>query len=160
LRLSQKALDTRDMQIFFTGQNAILVPVAVLLAWTTFKLWGVVAIEIVACMALGVSLRKIVRWKRTQAFDGPVFSPSTGTSFDNARLLDAPVIFYVSSVTFVVSGTTTFFDVAAAWLYVAIRIAHSVAHIMGINRSNQMLLILSSSIVLVTIVTNLVSAVV
>jgi hypothetical protein len=148
------------MHIYFTGHNAILAPVVVLVAWTTFKLWGIGTLEVMACMGIGVSFRKIARWKKPQALEGPVSALGIGIGYDNTRLLDAPVIFYVSSFIFVVSGTATYFEVAAAWFYVGIRIAHSISHSMRGNRTSQMLLVLCSNIVLIAIVTNLVISVV
>jgi hypothetical protein len=138
----------------------ILAPVVVLIAWTTVKLWGIGTLEALASMGMGVPFRKIARWTHTQALEGPVLARGTGIGYDNTRLLDAPIIFYMSSFIFAISGTTTYFDVAAAWLYVGIRIAHSISHIMGGNRMSQLCLVLCSSIVLITIVTNLVISVV
>lgn len=45
------------------------------------------------------------------------------------NLLEMPVLFYVVSLTFFVTQQATAAAVALAWLFVALRIAHSLVHI-------------------------------
>lgn len=45
------------------------------------------------------------------------------------NLLEVPVLFYVVSLTFYVTGQATTVAVALAWAFVALRILHSVVHI-------------------------------
>ena len=45
------------------------------------------------------------------------------------NLLEVPVLFYVVSLTFFVTQQVTAVAVGLAWLFVALRIAHSVVHI-------------------------------
>ncbi len=64
------------------------------------------------------------------------------------NLLEAPVLFYVVCLSAYVTGRITPLVVALAWVYVAIRAAHSIVHLTYNNVLHRFLAYVASNIVL------------
>ena len=136
-------------------QEAVFVPVSVLAIWT-------------GCMVFMVGFSRIraVRAGRVRrgAFrlgESPdVPADVTVWNRNLMNLLEMPLLFYVVSIAFYVTHQVTPRVVTLAWIYLALRLAHSLVHV----TSNRILLRLSSyavsNIVLLTLWIRFVSRVV
>jgi hypothetical protein len=116
-------------------QEAVFVPMSVLALWT-------------ACMVFMVGFRRIRAVKagrvRRGAFrlgESPeVPADVTVWNRNLMNLLEMPLLFYVVSIAFYVTHQVTPRVVTLAWIYLALRVAHSLVHV----TSNRILLRLSS----------------
>jgi hypothetical protein len=97
------------------GNVAIFVPVVVLGFWTF-----VVLLLVRFSRAHGQS-----SVAREPAAPPPVNVPNR--NFMN--LLEVPVLFYVGCLVLYVTGGASYLAIALAWIYVALRIVHSVIHL-------------------------------
>jgi hypothetical protein len=135
--------------------ETVFAPMSVLALWT-------------ACMVflVGVSRIRAVRAGRVRrgAFrmgEGPDVPEDVAVWNRNLmNLLEVPLLFYVVSIAFYVTHQVTHRVVTLAWVYVALRLAHSLVHV----TSNRILLRLTSyglsNVVLVTLWIRFVSRVV
>ena len=136
-------------------QEAVFVPMSVLALWT-------------GCMMFMVGFSRIraVRARRVRpgAFrlgeSADVPSDVTVWNRNLMNLLEMPLLFYVVSIAFYVTHQVTPSVVKLAWIYLALRLAHSLVHV----TSNHILLRLSSfaasNIVLLTLWIRFISRVV
>ena len=126
--------------------EAVFVPMSILAIWT-------------GCMMFMVGFSRIraVRARRVRpgAFrlgeSADVPADVTVWNRNLMNLLEMPLLFYVVSIAFYVTHHVTPKVVTLAWIYLALRLAHSLVHV----TSNQILLRLSSfaasNVVLVTL---------
>jgi hypothetical protein len=116
-------------------QEAVFVPVSVLALWT-------------ACMVFMVGFSRIRAVKagrvRRGAFrlgeSADVPADVTVWNRNLMNLLEMPLLFYVVSIAFYVTHQVTPRVVTLAWIYLALRLAHSVVHV----TSNRILVRLTS----------------
>ena len=116
-------------------QEAVFVPVSVLALWT-------------GCMVFMVGFSRIraVRARRVRpgAFwlgeSADVPADVTVGNRNLMNLLEMPLLFYVVSIAFYVTHQATPKVVTLAWIYLALRLAHSLVHV----TSNHILLRLSA----------------
>ena len=136
-------------------QEAVFAPMSVLALWT-------------GCMMFMVGFSRIraVRARRVRAGafrlgeSGDVPADVTVWNRNLMNLLEMPLLFYVVSIAFYVTHHFTPSVVKLAWIYLALRLAHSLVHV----TSNHILLRLSSfatsNIVLLTLWIRFISRVV
>jgi len=101
--------------------NALLAPVLVLICWTLFMWLWMYATRIPAMQKARINPSKM-----QEKSEMDVLPKEVRRIADNYNHLhEQPVVFYALMFVAVLSGTETTLLVYAAWLYVALRIAHS-----------------------------------
>ena len=106
------------------GKTAILQPVFALVAWTV-------------CVLLLLSFRRFKEARAAKvASRAGAHAGSTPTTFtatlanrNYINLLESPVLFYVACLTAFVTGTASEHMLAFAWVYVGLRVLHSLIHV-------------------------------
>jgi hypothetical protein len=93
----------------------ILQPLFVLVAWTS-------------CILILLAFRRL-KEKRLPESPPPGTSPASLANRNYMNLLESPVLFYVACLTAFVTGTATAGVITIAWIYVVLRIVHSVIHV-------------------------------
>ena len=100
--------------------NDILYPMLALVGWT-LSMVGMVGYRRITSKLSP----KEFRYGETAAVPPNVALPNRNLM----NLLEVPVLFYVVALTFHVTQQVTAVAVALAWLFVALRIAHSLVHL-------------------------------
>lgn len=104
--------------------NAIFEPMMAMVAWTfiimlymAYKRWGA-----------GFAGRlKLNDFKMGESTDVPFDVRLAGRNFSN--LFEAPVLFYVLCLSLFVTRTVSMDFLVIAWVYVALRVVHSLIHV-------------------------------
>lgn len=104
--------------------HAILQPVVVLVAWTIVMLVWMVATRLPAMRAAGIDLGNLVGTKASDA-DRSLPAEAQWKAHNYNHLMEQPTLFYAICLVIAVTGTGVAINVALAWGYVALRIAHS-----------------------------------
>ena len=111
------------------NSTSILLP-AMALAW-----WSIVILALVSARRLrparqsGGGVRDFVeRFALGEPDDTPPGATAANRNWVN--LLESPVLFYLSCVTLLVADGVTVLAVWLAWAYVALRILHSLVHVL------------------------------
>jgi len=106
-------------------QAQMLAPAAVLIAWTLVVLFWMAASRFPALAKQGQTLSNAPKGIRGQDSE-PELPPSVNWKSHNySHLLEQPTVFYPVVVIIALMGGTAG-DVLAAWIYVGLRIAHSI----------------------------------
>lgn len=103
---------------------AILRPVVVLVAWTLVMWLWMIATRLPALRAAGIDLAKLVGSKTGDA-DRALPAKVNWPAHNYNHLMEQPTIFYAVALTIAITGTGAGFNALLAWLYVALRIVHS-----------------------------------
>jgi len=93
----------------------ILAPAAVLVLWSVFMMYWLMAARLPAMAKIGVDLSKAAPGGRGQDIDP-----------NYAHLMEQPTVFYAAVVILAVSGGATEISVYLAWGYTVLRVLHSV----------------------------------
>lgn len=102
----------------------ILKPVVVLIAWTLVMLTWLVVTRLPAMKSAGVDLGKLVGSKGADA-DGVLPAKAQWKAHNYNHLLEQPTIFYTVCLVIALTETGNGMNAWIAWVYVALRIAHS-----------------------------------
>lgn len=105
-------------------QAQMLAPAAVLVAWSMIMLLWMAFTRIPAMSKLG-GLAKAKPGGRGQDLEGVLDDRINWKAHNYAHLMEQPTLFYAVSVIIALLGAAAG-DVAAAWIYVALRILHSI----------------------------------
>ena len=105
-------------------QTQMLAPAAVLVAWTLIMQAWMVATRFPALKAANIDLRAVKPGGRGQDLEGRLPDKILWTGHNYTHLLEQPTIFYAAVVIIAITGPTKY-DLILAWIYVAIRIVHS-----------------------------------
>ncbi|WP_298813424.1 MAPEG family protein [uncultured Sphingomonas sp.] len=130
-----------------TTANAMLQPVVVLIAWTLAMLGWLLATRLPAMARAGVKLSTLVGSKAADA-DRSLPAEAQWKAHNYNHLLEQPVLFYAVSGVIVLTGTGYGANVALAWAYVVLRIAHSIWQATVNRVSVRFYLFIASSLVL------------
>jgi hypothetical protein len=123
----------------------ILTPTALLVVWSVAMLVWMAATRGPALRKLGTD--KLKPGARGQDLEGVIPDEVNWKAHNYANLMEQPTIFYAAVLVLVLSGYG-WLDALLAWIYVGLRIAHSVWQA-AINRQPmRALLFLASSVVL------------
>lgn len=129
-------------------QANILTPAAVLVLWTLIMLVWMAATRGPALRKLGTD--KLKHGARGQDLEGLIADEINWKAHNYAHLLEQPTVFYAAVFILMLSGYDLA-DTLLAWLYVVLRIVHSVWQA-AINRQPmRMILFLASSVVLIVL---------
>ncbi|CAB3769584.1 MAPEG family protein [Paraburkholderia humisilvae] len=107
--------------------NTILAPAVLLAAWTSVLLWGPSLFALIVIVLTGTARSQYEG--RPPSIESGVRKTGTWIRYDTARLLDAPVIFYVLSFALAMTHRASDFDSYVAWCYALLRIAYSLSWI-------------------------------
>ena len=127
--------------------SEILRPMVALVAWTLVMQVWMIATRLPAMKAAGLDLRTLVGTKAADADRG--LPPQVQWKAHNYNhLLEQPVLFYAVSGVIALTGTGYGANVALAWTYVALRIAHSIWQATVNRVSVRFYLLIASSLAL------------
>ena len=106
-------------------QAQMLAPAAVLIAWSLVMLYWLGSTRLSAMKKTMGGIGKAKPGGRGQDLEGVLDERVNWKAHNYAHLMEQPTLFYAASVIIALLGATAG-DVLAAWLYVAIRIVHSI----------------------------------
>lgn len=106
-------------------QAQILAPAAVLIAWSLVMLLWMAFTRFPAMKKTGMDLGNAKPGGRGQDLEGVLPDKVQWKSHNYAHLMEQPTIFYPAVVILALLGATAM-DVLVAWIYVGLRIVHSV----------------------------------
>lgn len=106
-------------------QSSILTPAAMLVVWSLIVMLWMMASRFTAFGEAKIDLRKAPPGGRGQDLEGRIPALANWKAHNYAHLMEQPTLFYATVVILAMSGATGF-DVLLAWLYVWIRVVHSV----------------------------------
>ena len=105
-------------------QAQMLAPAAVLVGWSLIMLVWLAATRLPALKKLGGGLSKAKLGGRGQDLEGVLEDRINWKSHNYSHLMEQPTLFYAVSVIIALLGASAG-DVLAAWIYVGLRIVHS-----------------------------------
>lgn len=106
-------------------QAQILAPAAVLIAWSIVMLFWMAGSRFPAMKAMGGGLGKAKPGRRGQDLEGRIDDRVNWKAHNYTHLMEQPTIFYPAVLILAIMGAAAG-DVLAAWIYVALRIVHSI----------------------------------
>jgi len=106
-------------------QAQMLAPAAVLVLWSLVMLFWMAFTRLPAMKGLGGGLKDAKPGGRGQDLDGVIPDKIQWKAHNYAHLMEQPTIFYPTALILAVMGAGAM-DVVLAWIYVALRIVHSV----------------------------------
>ena len=102
----------------------ILAPAAVLVVWSLIMLGWTAATRFPAMAKIGMDLKNAAPGGRGQDLEGQLPASVTWKSHNFTHLMEQPTIFYPTVIIIAMMGASAG-DVTAAWIYVGLRIIHS-----------------------------------
>lgn len=105
-------------------QAQLLAPAAVLAAWTLLMLVWTAATRFPAMKRAGLDLKNAARGGRGQNLEGVIDERANWKSHNYSHLVEQPTLFYAVVLILAVVGPHPL-DPLLAWIYVGLRIAHS-----------------------------------
>ncbi len=106
-------------------QAQMLAPAAILVAWSLVMLLWTAFSRFSAMKRSGVDLKSAKPGGRGQDLEGVLDDRVNWKAHNYAHLMEQPTLFYAVSLIIALLGAAAG-DVLAAWIYVALRIVHSV----------------------------------
>ncbi len=103
----------------------ILKPVAVLIAWSLVMLAWMVVARLPAMKRAGIDL-KTARGGRPGGLDGVVDERAQWPAHNYIHLMEQPTLFYAVALLLAFAGVGDGINATIAWVYVALRIVHSI----------------------------------
>ena len=103
----------------------ILKPVIVLILWTLVMLVWMLSVRLPALRRAGVDLGTLVGTKPSDA-DHSLPASAQWKAHNYNHLMEQPTLFYAVSLTLAIAGAGNGINAAIAWIYVGLRIAHSI----------------------------------
>lgn len=131
-------------------QAQMLAPAAVLVAWTIVMLFWMAGTRLPAMKRMGGGLGKAKPGGRGQNLEGVLDDKVNWKAHNYAHLVEQPTLFYAVSVIIALLGASAP-DVLFAWIYVALRIVHSLWQAMVNVVSIRFLLFLLSTAALIVL---------
>ena len=106
-------------------QAQMLAPAAVLVAWSLVMLIWTAVTRFGAMSKAGVTLGTAKPGGRGQDLEGVIEDRVNWKAHNYAHLMEQPTLFYAVSLMIALLGAAAG-DVLAAWIYVALRVVHSI----------------------------------
>jgi len=106
--------------------SALLGPVVALVAWSLIMLVWMAIARAGAFRHLGVNVRTIPRGSRGASLDQAGVDQAQWKAHNYNHLMEQPTIFYAIVLALAIMGFDHQFNVALAWGYVGLRVAHSI----------------------------------
>ena len=127
--------------------SEILRPMVALVAWTLVMQAWMIATCLPAMQAAGLDLRKLVGTKASDADRG--LPPQVQWKAHNYNhLMEQPTLFYAISAVTALTGTGDGVNAAIAWVYVGLRVIHSLVQATTNKVGVRFMLFITSSIAL------------
>ncbi len=105
--------------------TSILAPAAALVLWSVCVLFWVVVTRFAAFKKSGVEISSSEPGGRYQELE-PVLPPSVNWKSHNyTHLMEQPTLFYATAIILALAGEGSGLNLALAWAYVVLRVAHS-----------------------------------
>jgi len=104
----------------------ILAPAAVLVLWSVFMMYWLMAARLPAMAKIGLDLSKAAPGGRGQDIDPNLPPPVAWKSHNYAHLMEQPTVFYAAVAILAISGGASQMSVYLAWGYTVLRVIHSV----------------------------------
>ena len=104
----------------------ILAPAAVLVLWSVFMMYWLMAARLPAMAKIGLDLGKAAPGGRGQDIDPNLPPPVAWKSHNYAHLMEQPTVFYAAVAILAISGGASQMSVYLAWGYTVLRVIHSV----------------------------------
>jgi hypothetical protein len=123
----------------------ILQPVVALIAWTLVMLVWMLTTRLGAMRRAGVDMGKLVGTRGSDA-DGKLPPGAQWKAHNYNHLLEQPVLFYALCIVIALSTADHPVNTAFAWIYVALRVAHSLVQA-TVNRVQPRFLLFAASTV-------------
>ncbi len=130
--------------------SPILVPVVALVAWSLLMMLWMAATRLPAMKKAGISLDGLVGGRGVN-LDGVVPDEVQWKSHNYSHLMEQPTLFYAVVLTLALLGEGNAVNVWLAWLYVAIRVVHSLVQAMINTIIVRFSLFMISSVVLLVL---------
>lgn len=105
-------------------QAQMLAPAAVLIAWSLIMLIWMAATRLPAMSRAGSGLGRAKPGGRGQDLEGVLDDRVNWKAHNYAHLMEQPTLFYAAVLIIALLGNNEF-DVVVAWIYVVLRILHS-----------------------------------
>ncbi|HEX8364931.1 MAG TPA: MAPEG family protein [Allosphingosinicella sp.] len=105
-------------------RSEILLPVAVLVGWSLFMMFWMVAARLPAMRAKGISLKTAVGG-RPGVLDGVIDDQAQWKAHNYIHLMEQPTLFYAIALTLALIGQGDGLNAIIAWVYVGLRVIHS-----------------------------------
>ena len=102
----------------------ILLPVAALVAWSLVIMLWMVAARLPAMRAKGIDLRTAVGG-RPGVLDGVIDDRAQWKAHNYIHLMEQPTLFYAIALTLALIGEGDGLNATLAWVYVGLRVVHS-----------------------------------
>lgn len=138
-------------------QAQILAPAAVLVLWSLVMLFWTAGTRFPAMAKSGADLKNAKPGGRGQDLEGVIPDKVNWKAHNYAHLMEQPTIFYPTVIILAIMGAGAL-DVTLAWVYVAVRIVHSIWQAMVNVVSIRFLLFILSTIALVILAVRAVMA--
>jgi len=103
----------------------ILKPVAILIAWSLVMLMWLVVVRLPAMKKVGIDINKAVGGK-PGGLDGVLEEKAQWPAHNYIHLMEQPTLFYAVALLLAYAGLGNGMNATIAWVYVILRIAHSV----------------------------------
>jgi hypothetical protein len=129
-------------------QAQMLAPAAVLIGWSLVVMVWMGATRLPAMKKLGGGVGKSKPGGRGQDLEGVLEDRVNWKAHNYAHLMEQPTLFYAASLIIALLGAAAS-DVLAAWIYVALRIVHSIWQATVNVVSVRFLLFLAASLALI-----------
>ena len=126
------------------NQQLIFAPMGAL-AFLTFGVLTLIPIRRFRAGAAGEIVADDFKFGESATVPGHVSIPNR----NYMNLLELPMLFYVGSLMFFVTGKVDAVVLGVAWLYVALRIVHSIIHLTYNNVRHRLIPFAASNVVLV-----------
>lgn len=132
-------------------QAQMLAPAAVLIVWTLIVLLWIIPARFGAIAKVkDKSVFSNKPGSRGQDLEGKIPDKANWPAHNHTHLHEQPTLFYAVSVILAIAGAGAI-DVLLAWIYVAVRIVHSLWQILVNKLPLRFMLFLASSIVLIVL---------
>jgi hypothetical protein len=105
-------------------QSEILKPVAVLIVWSLVMLVWMVIVRLPAMKRAGIDLGT-VRGGKPGGLDGVIDEKAQWPAHNYIHLMEQPTIFYAVALLLAFAGAGNGINATIAWIYVGLRIIHS-----------------------------------
>ena len=105
--------------------SPILGPVVALVAWSLVMMMWMYATRFPAMKRKGIALKGRVGGGRGTQLDGVIEDQVQWKAHNYNHLMEQPTLFYALALTLALIGQGDGLNLAIAWAYVALRIAHS-----------------------------------
>jgi hypothetical protein len=131
-------------------QTQMLAPAAILILWTLIVLLWIIPPRFGSIAKVEKSKLPRKAGVRGQDLEGVIPDRANWPAHNHTHLHEQPTLFYAVSIILALSGAAAL-DVTLAWVYVGLRIAHSLWQILVNKVPVRFVLFLASSLVLIAL---------